>query len=121
MDALFYEYLIRRVFNCGRTSKNGANADIFRKMERSFHSIETSYMLGSKEDKEYTFRGNFAEVREYVSWALLKSLNRISGEAAAKIKELLSELNMDFYDKERLEEIIKEANDIFIREGLVPG
>ena len=31
MDTFSYDYLIRSVFDGGRTSKNGANADIYRK------------------------------------------------------------------------------------------
>lgn len=45
MDAHSYEMLVRRVYKCGRTSNNGANADIYRKMERSFYSIENKNVL----------------------------------------------------------------------------
>ncbi len=73
MDALFYENLIRRVFDCGRTMKNGADADIYRKLAMSFQAMDNPNVSGSKESKEYHFRGDIAVVRGYVSNAL-KSL-----------------------------------------------
>ena len=40
MEAMNYEYLIRAVFKCGRTRRFGADADIFRGLERvSVYSI----------------------------------------------------------------------------------
>lgn len=35
MEAMNYEYLIRAVFKCGRTRRFGADADIFRGLERA--------------------------------------------------------------------------------------
>ena len=35
MEAMYYEYLIRAVFKCGRTRRFGADADIFHGLERA--------------------------------------------------------------------------------------
>lgn len=53
METMNYEYLIRAVFKCGRTRRFGADADIFRGLERAsvpFPDQESvdQYKLGFK-------------------------------------------------------------------------
>lgn len=44
MDALSYEYLIRAAFNCGRKSRHGADADIYRGLENTIDSVHFEFV-----------------------------------------------------------------------------
>lgn len=50
-NAISYEFLIRRAHNCGRYGAAGANADIFRELQRLAH-IYLSEKEAIKEKKE---------------------------------------------------------------------
>jgi len=51
---------------------------------------------------------------------LRSSLDRISKDAEIKIKNFLGELTTDFYDVERFDQIMHEANLILKDEGMMP-
>lgn len=60
-----YEYLIRAVFKCGRTRRFGADADIFRGLERA--SVP---FLGQKSVDQYKLGCKVGEVAAYLHTAL---------------------------------------------------
>src|ERR1700733_9399016 len=104
MEALFYETLIRNVFNSGRTEKHGANADIYRAMEHSYRDYKITKSQGSEYDREYDFRSNFAIVRIRVREAIEAGIKEISYKATSDdttlLKQMKDNLGLDFYDKE---------------------
>lgn len=61
MKAMHYEYLIRAVFKCGRSSRFGADADIFRRLERA---------AGQKTVDRYKLGIRLGEVSAYLHTAL---------------------------------------------------
>lgn len=52
MEAMEYEFLLRRVYNCGRRGVSGADADIYRQMEHA----ERAYTLYLENIKNRTMR-----------------------------------------------------------------
>ena len=70
MKALEYETLVRRVNGCGRSRYNGADADIYRVMERAFLHLNDPLWLKSKEEKKFDCRKAFGTVHQYVSNAI---------------------------------------------------
>lgn len=70
MSAMSYEYLLRRVYQCGRDGAKSADADIFRKLEHAERYLTDPHWNKSQEQKEYDYSKAFAEVRMYVRDAL---------------------------------------------------
>lgn len=125
MEAMNYEYLIRRVYNCGRTNINGANADIYRIMEQLFHNFETKNLFEKQTDREYEFRKVFSKVRRHVDDAIAVGIKKIehvaNEEDLDKLLDMSTELDVQFYDKVRIDNIIHLSNDIFHKYGLEIG
>ncbi len=117
---MLYEYLVRRAYNSGRNYDNGADADIYRKMERAHYSWQSAESIGkNKEDDEYEFRVSAAKVISHVDDALKRALPQIHDIAD---KEILEKMRTMFpigkYDKKIIDEVIKEAGNIFQKNGL---
>lgn len=117
-----YEWLLRRVYNSGRNFASGAEADIYRKMEREHHGLTITHMNGTQESREYEYRKAFTAVRGYVSKALAEGIKQIGYRAEddekAQLQKMAGRLMMDFYDKAALDEIIRAADAIFHKYGL---
>lgn len=126
MEAMNYETLIRRVNQCGRHGVKGADADIYRRMERAERYLADSNWLKSKEEKEHDYRISFGEVTRYVSRAIKDGANLIehtlSEEEQTQLNGMITEIDsLDFYDKKRIEEIIQIADLMFRTHGLKMG
>ena len=112
-----YEDLIRAIFNSSRTQTNGADADIYRAMERDHSNLETKSMYDSHDQREIAFQRSFAPVRNNIQKAILEARRKLSGKVPEQ--ELLNldgfsaELNHRFYDKERLDLIISAVSDLY--------
>jgi len=123
MDALDYEFLIRRIYHSGRTSKNGANADIYRKVETSLSHLNDPMWKKTQEQKNYDYASAFAEVRMYVRDAIAEGINKIRYRVSTQDLETLNAMQeklheLHFYDKVILDEMIETADDIFNKNGL---
>ena len=126
MEAMNYEFLIRRVNHCGRHGVKGADADIYRRMERAERYLTDSNWLKSKEGKEHNYKISFGEVNRYVSRALKDGINQIENTISegdkAILKEMISEIDdFDFHNKIRIKEIIENADKLFRNYGLQMG
>lgn len=122
MEEMEYEYLLRRVYHCGRNYSNGADADVYRAMERAYSNLQTKVLYSTQEDREYEFRKQFAKVRNHVDKALVEGLKQIrhtaSEEETKRLEKMRSTLLWDFYDKDQLDEIISKADNLFQKYGL---
>lgn len=105
--ALFYEYLIRAVYKCGRGGKYGADADIYRWM----HSVESR-------DKGYELGVIVGQISAYLSDALSEviSLNKQNPDFVEKIEECFSYLRKPTI--ENIDKCIDEAWIAFKEIGL---
>jgi hypothetical protein len=123
MKALLYENLIRQVYQSGRTERNGANADIYREMERAEYGLTESSMNTSNEDRQYEFRKSFASVRYYVRNAIKSAINQTKGsalqEVVVELEEIYATLTQDFYNREKLDVMIKRAGLLLKEQGML--
>ncbi len=123
MEAMDYEFLLRRVYNCGRHGVKGADADIYRRMEKAGWHLNDPLWGKSKEQKEHDYYSAFIQVKNHVANAIRKGLEQIDYKASVEeineLKIMLAALREhNFYDKEKLDAIINDADKIFRKHGL---
>lgn len=122
MDAMTYEYLIRRVNGCGRDGSIGADTCFYNDMEMAESNLQTKTLYKTDDERQYQYAKAFATVRMYVRKALEKGLDKIKYRASEKEKKQLEEwtslLNHRMNDRQKLDEIIQKASDTFIKHGL---
>ena len=117
MDALSYEYLIRKAYNCRRGGAGGkAEAGIYRKMEKA-RKMRTS--IRSDKELEYNCRSATLQVSMNINEALVKVLKdyQFSGNHQ-KVKITLEDLVDNLYmstDRKIIDSTIKNALDLFKR------
>ena len=114
MDAMSYEFLLRRVYHCGRGGVKGADADIYRKVEHAMMYLDDPNWKGTKEKKQQDYYNAFAEVRMYMRNALQEGIKQVKYRATkselAKLEGMETEVHsLGFNDKKRLDEIIDQA------------
>jgi hypothetical protein len=122
MEAMNYEYLIRRVYNCGRNYSKGADADIYRQMQHAHNDLTTKTMYKTQNEREYEYRSSFAAVRGNVDKAIKEGIKQVNytakKEDITELQTMSADLTMDFYDKSKLDTIISRADKIFHSCGL---
>jgi|GEM_PF-1316212 len=132
MQAMNYEYFIRRAFQKGRFGKPGANADIFRaliseqweyKSERE--AIEKGKPRTSNkpiEKLEASFHKKTDEVKKYVSEAIEYSLKKYNNKLNQIQKDELNNCihNLDTYEITIISQVIDKADNILLSIGLFP-
>jgi hypothetical protein len=123
MDAMGYEFLIRRVYHCGRHGVKGADADVYRKLEKAEINLTNVHLNKTREEKEHDYNTAFAAVRMYVGNAFREGIKQVqhmtTKEEMDKLEGMQAEVNsISFYTKKRIDEIIGEADGIFRKHGL---
>ncbi|RYD56703.1 MAG: hypothetical protein EOP56_11690 [Sphingobacteriales bacterium] len=122
MQAMLYEYLIRRVYSTGRNYNKGADADIYRDMDTHYRDLETKSMYRTQEEREYEYQKRFAKVRRHVAEAIRDGIDKIrhsiSEQDLKTLHEFESLLTSRFDDKVMLDNIINKATDVFHANGL---
>lgn len=130
MDALDYEYLIRRAHQCGRHGVNGANADIFRRYERA----ERLYR-SEKENDEMGKPRQWGESIETLSFKSAEKSREVTFHLSSAIEKVLMDFEMIIGKEQReilencirklykpnyttIKEVIKEAQTVMIELGL---
>jgi hypothetical protein len=126
MEAMVYESLLRSVYNCGRSGKKGADADIYRKMEMAERFLTDTNWNKPKHEKEYDFRKAFVEVKTYVRKALIDGLKQVQTRASKEEIERIETMEatlqrLDFFNKIELDIIVDTADEIFSKNGLKEG
>lgn len=111
--ALSYEHLIRAVFKCGRTWRFGADADIYRSLERA-----SAPYLGQKDVDQYKLGVKVGEVTAYLQTALyeIKEKNKDNEEFCSKIDKCLEYLYEPTLEK--LDRCIEKCWETFHTIGL---
>lgn len=118
-DAMNYEYLIRRAFQCGRFGVAGANADIFRRYER-LHSEYLQDKMDLNNLSKYMMC--VGEVSAYIKMATsIVRKNHTASISDAQKTELENVETLLFStDKNRIVEAITRAEKVMIDLGLFP-
>ena len=117
MDALSYEYLIRKAYNCRRGGAGGkADAGIYRKMEKA---RKMRMSIRSDKELEYSCRSATLQVSMNINEALVKVLNDYQfSDNHKKVKITLEDLVDNLYmstDRKIIDSTIKNALDLFKR------
>lgn len=132
MDALNYEYFIRRIYQVGRFGMDGANADDYRRLEQSYSRYVSEKKLKeegkpkqlnkSLTELEKDYKAHLQEIIEYVSAAIrvaiLNYSNKLSEDQVNQLEQykyLLSKQSI-----ENLITAIKGADEILLSIGLYP-
>lgn len=122
MDAMEYEFLLRSVYKCGRDYEKGADADIYRDMERAYTFMENKTLHTTRDDPEYEYRVAFAKVRGNVENAITEGIAKVRYTATTEdmqaLEQMKSLLTYQMYDKQMLDKVIDDSGIIFHRYGL---
>jgi hypothetical protein len=122
-SALNYEYLIRRAFQCGRYGVPGANADVFRALERSFVLNRDNNDVNQSEELLFNYAFDCGEVATYMITAIEKFANdfeaNLTPEQNEEIEDLISLLNNSRI--EQIEQAIERAQALMITHGRYPA
>ena len=129
-DAMGYEYLIRKAYNCGKQSQYGANADFFRKYEVELAKYylcrdENISAISNLSEKELAYNVDIecGKISSYIESAISKVLNEDSEKLSEDQKEVLENCIVKLLKptKEKIEDSIEQANKIFSEIGLKVG
>lgn len=113
-----YEILMRRAYHCGRHGARGADADVYRKMERAFNLLTAENWLEPQQSRELNYAKAANEVANFVSNAITKSLSEIKdSEKLTKLQELRQKIAHQS-DKQIIDQVIDEVLDIFVELNL---
>ena len=107
--ALVYEYIIRTVFQCGRTAKFGADADVFRGLERK---------VSGKNVSEYEKGVAVGRVATNIFSALfeIREKRKDNQEFCEQIEECLGLLYEPTFEK--VCQCIDKTQDVFAKHRL---
>jgi hypothetical protein len=121
MDAMDYEFLLRKVYDCDRHGANGdADADVYRKMEHAINIYEAQkkaienkeppVWADSLDNLEYDMRVQLSRISSKVRSALRKQIgNTYNDELKGKLEGLELRLQDRNISKELIDEIIDES------------
>lgn len=132
VDALSYEMLIRRAFQCGRYGVKGADADIYRRLERAEILYRTEKENKEKglpkqwnetiEDLAFKYGQKCNEVCNYIGIAINKVLKDYSTKLSDVQKRKLESYAVELSgaDLKKIESIIDKSEKEMIRIELYP-
>jgi predicted DNA-binding protein len=132
MDALNYEYLIRRCHQVGRYGVAGADADTFREFERSYILVTSEKDLAAKgqpkqwnktiEELNIDYATNAGKVSAYINTAIEKAMkdyeDKLSDEQYEVLEQCKIQLISPTYDK--ICNVIKQAEETLVAIGVFP-
>ncbi len=126
MEALNYEFLIRRGYECGPDGLIGSSAETYRMFEKTITQLTDRTCNKTEEEKIHDYFSAFFLIKYFVGHALLEGIDKLKHAASPGEIEILiagrSEVSEDaFLDKRRLDEVIRQANSIFRKNGLEVG
>lgn len=132
MDAMRYEYFIRRVYQVGRYGIDGADADDYRDLEHSYRLYLSEKTLKeegkpkqwnkSVPELEKEYKGHLNTIVEYVKAAIrvamLNYASQLNSEQVSQLEAFKKQL--DKQTVENLDSAIKGADEILLAIGLYP-
>jgi len=121
---MYFEYLIRAAYKCGRYGAPGANADIYRNFEHACYSYDHSNELSPK-DKESAiieYGKYLGIVTTHIEHAIDKILKEYKNKITPKQEKTLKGLENLVLEpsKENIEKYFKEIEDIFLELKIYP-
>jgi hypothetical protein len=122
MSAMDYESIIRMAFSSKRDGRIGADAEIYNKMDRlHIEAVMKGRVADIKTNQEFIVA--FSDIRTNLRAAIWQVLDRrdvkITSSQKKKLDTILESLNKTgFLDKELLDVIIQETDEILYKLGL---
>jgi hypothetical protein len=117
MKAIAYEHLLRRIYNVARTDINGVNADIYRKMDRTYKNLESKFLYMPQAERLHEFHTSFAIVREHlynaINFGLQKLINTATADDIEYLQQIIAVLGWKLFDKDQLDKMVETATRIF--------
>ena len=132
MDALSYEYLIRRAHQVGRFGVAGGDADTFRRFERSYTLLTTEKDLAAKgqpkqwnksiEELSLDYATNAGKISAYIDTAIEKVMKEYADKLSDDQYEVLEQCKIQLIDPtyEKICSVIKKAEETMVAIGLFP-
>lgn len=133
MDAMHYEYLLRRIYQVGRYGKKNVDADVYREFERAEHlyklelkNIEekkSRLRSDSIEDLAYDCRVQRSRIWRIISVAITYGIEKYRHQFNAIEMRTLEELTTQPVNltKEDIDLAIKGAEAIFVKHEIYPA
>lgn len=130
MEAMIYEHFIRMIYQTGRTAKNGADADIYRKLEhaeRAYHveleNIQQNQMRCSSksiEDLEFDYNVERRRIGQFVVTAIQEGIKKYGNKLSAdEINIIENSINPSSdITKEGIDRTIKLVMDIYSKKEI---
>ena len=131
-NAMNYEYLIRRIYGCGRHGVEGADADIYRKLSRAYalynsekEAIENKQPRmwnQSLDELAFELGASVGQVAAYIKVALEKVLTDSTLSLRDEQRELLEECKSNLFNPtfEKINSSINKAEKTLVEVGLFP-
>lgn len=127
-QAMDYEYLVRRAFQCGRLGVTGANADNYRGLEMAEARYSTEMKKGQTKNEErakellFKYGQKIGEVSSYVESAINHVQKNYNSELTDEQKKILSEctIKLPTNSTDELFKVVKSAEAVMIELGLYP-
>lgn len=121
MNAMLYEKLMKMAHQCQRNGMRGADADIYRNMDRAMHELrypETSHH--PEEQLEHIVKIAMGQVRGYTEAAIRKAITMIkNAEDKEALNNLLLMIPATDCKREALDNTIRAAIDILAKNNIV--
>lgn len=132
VDAMTYEYLIRRAYQCGRYGVSGADADIYRAYERKEiiyrkdkEAIENGtprIRTGSIDDLAHEAGIASGEIATHLESAIEKVLKDYDNQFNQNQKDILQDCIDKLLSptKDNIEDAIQRATDVMVEMKIFP-
>lgn len=132
MEAMSYEYLIRRIYQVGRSEKREADADVYRKLELSeriyyldLENIQQKRMRCSTkriEDLEHEYKLQCRKIWSIVTSAIqdgiLKYESKFSSDEVSMMKAVI--VTPKALTKQHIDDTINTIEDIYVKHEIYP-
>lgn len=121
-DALKYEHLIRRAFQCGRYGVAGASADEYRGLERAYSNLKINKDPKKNEELSFNYGFECGEISAYIITALEKFINDFDSKLSDSDNQETEDIRMLLCDKNinKINEAIDRAEKLMIKFNLYP-
>ena len=133
MGALKYEYLLRRIYQVGRGGRKGADADVYRELERAerLYTLEVENVKNnrpktwnkSNDELEYEYQVQCHKIWRFLSEAIKEGIiryqSKFSHEEINELENCIVE--PDPLTRDAIENVITKAEDIFVAHEIYPA
>lgn len=116
MMAMSYEILMRKAYNCGRNFSKGADADIYRRLERAVLFKDSGRYNTTTTDLE----NDYIKAFEDVAYNIVKAINRMLFNRSLNLSDNQREelkkckISLDTRAMESMVKVIEKVNEIMM-------